>query len=233
MPANAHPLIGSVLLLVAGLLQAVAAQADPANLTMATSDSPGAVTQMILAQRTHQAAMRNGDAVLLLTSIRLAQTVTLRPSTGWILTTTGEAAPDAPVGKSAPSDPASPGTTAILQALAGEDPSLQDLVYDLDAQRPHGRQATATRTSSDLGGGQTDTWRIALSGQTPAELGLIGDGDSALGLTVTDDSGAVICALPPGTEAVLCRFTPARNGFFNVAVQNQGTVQNSYHLIAS
>jgi hypothetical protein len=233
MPANARTLFRPVLLLAAGLLQAVAALADPANLTVASSSSPGATTQLILAKRTYQAAMRNGDAVLLLASIRLARTITLRPPIGWILTTTGEAAPDAPVGRSAPADPSAPGTTAILQALAGEDPSLQDLVYDLDAQLPQGRQVTATRASSDLGPGQIDTWRIALSGQTPAELGLIGDGDSVLDLAVTDDNGAIVCALPPGTEAALCRFTPARNGFFNLVVRNRGAVRNSYHLIAS
>jgi hypothetical protein len=233
MPANIPSLIGSVLFLAAGLFQPGTALADPANLTVTTTGTPGATTQLILAQRTHQAAIRNGDAVLLLASIRLARAVTLRPPTGWALTTSSEAAPDAPVGKPAPEDPSAPGTIAILQALAGEDPSLQDLVFDLDAQLPHGRQATATRALSDLGPGQTDTWRIALSGQTPAELGLIGDGDSALDLTVTDDTGAIICALPPGTEAVLCRFTPARNGFFQVAVRNQGTVQNSYHLVGS
>lgn len=209
------------------------ALADVGNVAIATSGTPGAAARLILAQATYQAAMRQGDAALLLASIRLARTVTLRQPTGWTKETTGEALTDEPGKNVAPPDPAAPRTIAILQALAGEDPALQDLVYDLDAQLPHGRQTTATRATSDLAGGQTDIWRIALSGAVPAELGLISDGDSPLGLTVTDDTGSVICALPPGSAPGLCRFTPARNGFFSVTVQNTGTVTNSYHLIGS
>ena len=207
--------------------------ADTRNAAVATSGTPGAAARLVLAQATYQAAMRTGDAVLLLASIRLARTVTLRPPTGWTSDTTGEAASDNLGANSAPPDPAAARTIAILQALAGEDPALQDLVYDLDAQLPHGRQTAATRATSDLAGGRTDTWRIALSGAVSTELGLIGDGDSPLGLIVTDDSGMVICALPPRDEPGLCRFTPARNGFFRVAVQNVGNVSNSYFLIGS
>jgi hypothetical protein len=207
--------------------------ADTGNVAIATSGTPGAAARLVLAQATYQAAMRTGDAAMLLVSIRLARTVTLRPPTGWTRETTGEAATDSPGANAAPPDPAAPRTIAILQALAKEDPTLQDLVYDLDAQLPHGRQTTATRATSDLAGGQTDSWRIALSGAVPTELGLIGDGDSSLGLTVTDDTGTVICALPPSNEPRLCRFTPARNGFFSVTVRNAGTAGNSYFLIGS
>jgi hypothetical protein len=224
--------------LLLALLAAVSVPAGPlladiSNLAIATSGTPGAAARLVLAQSTYHAAMRKGDAVMLLASIQLARTVTLRPPTGWSKETTGEAASDEPGANSAPSDPAAPKTIAILQALAGEDPSLQDLVYDLDAQLPHGRPTTAIRATSDLPGGQTDAWRIALAGSVPTELGLIGDGDSPLGLTVTDDTGAVICALPPGIDPGLCHFTPARNGFFTVTVRNAGTVRNSYHLIGS
>lgn len=209
------------------------ALAETGNVTIATSGTPGAAARLILAQATYQAAMRTGDAVLLLASIRLARTVTLRPPTSWTRDTTGEASTDEAGGNAAPPDPAAPRTIAILQALAGEDPSLQDLVYDLDAQLPPGRQVTATRATSELSGAQTDIWRIALSGAVPTELGLIGDGDSPLGLTVTDDAGTVVCALPPGNAPGLCRFTPARNGFFSVTVRNAATVRNSYFLIGN
>lgn len=220
-------------LLAAASMPVGTAFAEADNVAIATSGSPGAAARLLLAQSTYQAAMRTGDAVLLLASIRLARTVTLRPPTGWTRDTSGEAATDEPGENEAPPDPAAPRTIAILQALAKEDPSLQDLVYDLDAQLPHGRQTTATRATSDLAGGQTDIWRIALSGAVPTELGLIGDGDSLLGLTLTDDAGTVICTLPPGKAPGLCRFTPARNGFFNVTVRNPGTVRNSYYLIGS
>jgi len=207
--------------------------AETSNLSIATSGKPGAAARLVLAQATYKAAMREGDAIMLLASIRMARTVTLRPATGWTRETTGEATSDEPGMNAAPPDPAAPRTVAILQALAGEDPSLQDLVYDLDAQLPHGRQTTATRATSELPAGQTDIWRIALSGAVPIELGLIGDGDGPLGLTVTDDSGSVVCVLPAGDPPRLCRFTPARNGFFSVTVRNAGTVRNSYYLIGT
>ena len=123
--------------------------------------------------------------------------------------------------------------TSRFRTLAGEDPSLQDLVYDLDAQLPQHRHTTATQALAELAGGQTDNWRIALAGDVPAELGLIGDGDSALGLTVTDETGNTVCALPPGVLPALCRFTPVRNGFFSVSVENLGAVRNSYQLIGN
>ena len=44
-----------------------------------------------------------------------------------------------------------------------------------------------------------------------SETGLIGDGDSPLTLTVTDEAGNTVCTLPPGLAPALCRFTPARN----------------------
>lgn len=209
------------------------ALADPANVALARSGTDGAAGRLILAQQSYLAAMDEGDPILLLAAIRLARSVTVRPPTGWTRTTSDEGAADQDIGRSAAPDPASPQVLAIAQALAGEDITLQDIAYDLDAQRPHGRQPTAIRAEAALAGGQTDSWRIALSGDVPAELGLIGDGDGALGLTVTDDTGSIVCALPPGLAPALCRFTPARNGFFTVEIRNLGQVQNSYQLVGS
>jgi hypothetical protein len=209
------------------------ATADPANVAVVQSGADGAAGRIVLAQQAYQAAMQRGDTVLLLTAIRLARSVTIRPPTSWMKTTTGDSVPDPVVGRAAAPDPASPQVLAIAQALAGEDYGLQDIVYDLDAQRPHGREPTAIKATADLEGGQTDIWRVALSGDVAAELGLIGDGDTALDLTVTDDTGSVVCALPPRVTPALCRFTPARNGFFSVSVRNHGTLQNSYQMIGS
>ncbi len=220
--------------ILAALLSASSpAFADPENVAVTRSGTDGAAARLVLAQQTYLAAMDQGDAVLLLAAIRLARSVTLRLPTGWTRTSAEDAPAEQEVGRSAAPDPASPQVLAIAQALAGEDIILQDIAYDLDAQRPQGRQPTAIRAEAALAGGQTDSWRIALSGDVPAELGLIGDGDSALDLTVTDESGGIICALPPGVTPALCRFTPARNGFFTVAIRNRGQIQNSYQLVGS
>lgn len=233
MPAENRPMRLAAPILATLLATASPSAADPANVAPARSGTDGAAGRIVLAQQTYQAAMQQGDTILLLAAIRLARSVTVRQPTGWAKTTEGKPAADPVAGRAAAPDPASPQVLAIAQALAGEDYALQDIVYDLDAQRPHGRLPTAIKAMSDLAGGQTDTWRIALFGDVAAELGLIGDGDTTLDLTVTDDSGNVVCALPPGTTPALCRFTPARNGFFSVRIRNHGEVLNSYQLVGS
>lgn len=219
--------------LIALLLIPTGARSEPANAAVAASGAPGPVARLVLAQETYIKAMATGDAVMLVASIRLARGVTLRPSPGWSLTTSGKATKAAPDVRASPPDPASEQVIAIAQALAGEDPSLQDLVYDLDAQLPHHRVTTALAASSDLDPGMTDSWRMAFSGQVPAELGLIGDGDAPLAFTVTDEAGGIVCTRAPAPDPALCRFTPARNGFFTVTVRNSGEVRNSYRLIGS
>lgn len=209
------------------------AWAEPENLSRTQVGATGAVAQLVLAQRAHQAALDGGDPVLLITAIRLARGVTLRPPAGWTRVTEGDPNPDQPEGRTAPLDPAGPEAIAIAQSLAGDDPDLQDLVYGLDAQLPQGRRPRAIDGTGTLDGGQTDQWKLVLGGETAAELGLIGDRDSALGMTITDQTGAVICALPPSIEPGLCRFTPARNGFFTVTVWNSGNVRNSYRLLGN
>ena len=121
----------------------------------------------------------------------------------------------------------------IARNLAGEDPDLQDLVYALDAQLPDADQDTAVVATSDLGPGQTDTWTLPLFGEVAAEVGLVGDGNGPLALTVADETGAVLCARPAGTGPALCSLTPARNGFFAVTVANAGTMVNSYRLLGN
>jgi hypothetical protein len=215
-------------------LTVLPAFAESPNLSARPIGNPGDTARLVLAQKTYAEAMERGDMIALLVAIRLAREIVKRPPTAWEKTTTGAAPPDEAAGRDAPDDPGSDATLAIAQGFAGDDPDLQDLVYDLDAQLPtHARLDTVVMAASDLGSGQTDSWRMPLSGEVPAEIGLIGDGDSPLGLTVTDAGGAVVCAVPFGLQPALCHFTPARNGFFVVEVHNPGGGRNSYRLIAN
>ena len=209
------------------------AWAEEPNLAADTDGVAGSATRLVLAQRAYGQAMTSGDPVMLLAAIRLARGVTTRPAMAWERLTPSEPPADQPAGRDGPADPGGPQALVILQGLAGDDPDLQDLVYDLDAQLPQGRLQVATVATATLGGGGQDAWRLPLSGAVPAEVALIGDGDSPLSLTVVDEGGAVICALPPGPDPALCRFTPARNGFFTVQVTNSGTVWNSYQLVGN
>jgi hypothetical protein len=85
----------------------------------------------------------------------------------------------------------------------------------------------------DLHPGQTDEWRLPLFGEVAAEIGLIGDGDSPLQMTIRDDGGQTVCTQDASVQPVLCRLIPARNGFFVVSIQNPGDTVNSYRLVGN
>lgn len=223
----------TLLILGALIVAGPSVLAEEANLSQAPNAAPGAVSQLIAAQLGYEMALKSGEPVLLLVSVRLARSVVLRPPTLWDRATEGDAPEDQPKGKKGAPDPASSAAVVIVQTFAGDDPNLQDLVYDLDAQLPQGRKETAVAADASLGAGQIDRWRMPLSGEVPAEIGLIGDGDGPLSLTITDETDALICALPASVEPSLCRFTPARNGFFTVTIRNEGTAENSYRLLAN
>jgi len=225
------PCRSAALVLAIGL--ASTAGAEEANLSGNPLGPAGAATRLVLADALWRQGLVGGDALYLLSAIRLARSVALQPAAGWERTREGKAMPDAPPGRDGAPDPASDAALAILRNLAEENPALQDLVYDLDAQIPRQAAATAVFATADLAPGQTDTWRIVLFGEVAAELALIGDGDSRLGLTLRDDSGAVICATPLSPDPALCRLTPAENGFFTLTVQGNGAAVNSYRLIAN
>lgn len=209
------------------------AAAQEANLALSSAPQPGAASQLVLAQEVYREAGRTGDPVLLLTAIRLARGVTLRMAPAWERSTAGDADPPTDALVTTPMTPWDPSALAVLQALVMDDPDLQDLVYDLDAQLPPGRQPVATVATAGLSGGAEDAWRLPLSGSVPAEIAVIGDGGTRLSLTVTDEGGAVVCAVPATTSPGLCRFTPARNGFFAVRIRNTGADWSSYRLVGN
>jgi hypothetical protein len=214
-------------------LLALPALAETPNLSSRPEGAPGSAAQLVVAQRAFDLAMSEGEVLPLLAAIRLARGVTLRPASGWERVTTGDAAPDAPQGRVASPDPASEAVLEIARNLAGEDLDLQDLVYDLDAQVPGGRTETAVVVTGDLGPGQSDAWTLPLFGEVAAEIALIGDGDGPLFFTLRDEGGALMCTHPASAQPMLCRVTPARNGFFTVTVTNAGKTVNSYRLIGN
>lgn len=214
-------------------LLAPPAWAEGPNLSPAPQGEPGSAAQLVLAQRLHDHALREGDVLALLAAIRLARGVTLRPATGWDLAPAPDIPPDAPQGAPEAPDPGGEAALTIARNLAIDDPDLQDLVYDVDAQLPRAAPHTAIEARADLGPGQTHAWRLPLFGEVAAEIALIGDGDTALSLTITDEGGATVCAQPASPAPLLCRLTPARNAFFTATVGNPGAVVNSYRLVGN
>lgn len=215
------------------LLTLSPAFADVPNLTTDGPATMGAAAQLVLAQRVYRQAEATGDPVLLLTAIRLARGVTTRAAPGWQVTGQADPPPIPGPERGGPPNPGGEAAFAALQGLAADDPDLLDLAYDLTARVPQTRKPVAAVAPGGIEAGRQDDWRLPLSGAVPAEIALIGDGGGALGLTVTDDSGTVICTQPPSLEPALCRFTPARNGFFAVQVTNAGAEWNSYQLVGN
>jgi hypothetical protein len=210
---------------------ALPALAEEANLSVSQQAGEGSAAQLVDAQRTYLSAIASGEILPLLGAIRLARSVTVRPATGWERMSGGDPAPEpAPT---PPPDPAGEAALTIARNLAGEDPDLQDLVWDLDAQLPGPRNLTAVEARASLAAGQMDSWRLPLFGEVAAEIGLIGGGSSALELTVRDAGGATVCSHPASPEPVLCRLTPARNGFFTVEVRNAGEAATGYRLVGN
>lgn len=220
-------------LILCPLLAATPVIAEEPNLSTEGSATSGTATQLVLAQRVFRQATESADPVLLLAAIRLARGVTTRPAPGWRRLGEVETPPIPGPERGGPPNPGSDATLAVLEGLAIDDPNLQDLAYDLGAQIPQGRLPVATVAQAGLAVGAKDEWRVPLSGAVASEIGLIGDGGGPLGLTVTDEAGSVICTRPPAIDPALCRFTPARNGFFTVQITNAGPEWNSYELIGN
>ena len=215
------------------LLAVTPVAAEEPNLSADGSATSGTATQLVLAQRVYRQATQSGDPVLLLAAIRLTRGIATRPAPGWERLGEGDPLPIPAPDRTGPPDPGSAAALEVLLGLASDDPNLQDLAYDLDAQVPQGKLPVATVAQAGLAGSAQDAWRVPLSGAVAAEIGLVGDGSGPLGLTVADSNGAVICAQPPAIDPALCRFTPARNGFFSVQVVNAGAEWNSYQLIGN
>jgi hypothetical protein len=217
-------------------LLALPARAEGPNLSDRPQGGLGSASQLVLAQRAYVAALAKGEVLPLLAAIRLARGVVLRPAIGWTKTTTGEA-PDGeaaqPEARPALRDPAGAEALVIARNLAGDDPDLRDLVYDLDAQVPRPRQPTAVEAWSRLPPGQADTWRLPLAGEAAAELAVISDTAGPLSVSLRDAGGAVLCTEAPTRAPVLCRLTPARNGFFELTVANPGPDPVAYRLIGN
>jgi hypothetical protein len=122
---------------------------------------------------------------------------------------------------------------AKARGLAVDDEALTGLIEDAQAEGSRGRVGSAVEWLSRLPSGQTDVWEIPFSGNSHAEVAVIGDGDTNLDVAVTDENGNVICYDVSWSDKLYCDWTPAWDGFFYVTVQNLGTARNSYSVLTN
>ena len=76
----------------------------------------------------------------------------------------------------------------------------------------------------------TDIFNIWFEGGEPAEVVVIGDGDTDLDLEVVDKYGDVIASDTDPTDDCIVRFWPNRTATYTVRVKNLGSVYNRYYI---
>ncbi|MEX0285829.1 MAG: hypothetical protein AB3N23_14570, partial [Paracoccaceae bacterium] len=91
----------------------------------------------------------------------------------------------------------------------------------------------APRPLSRLRAGRTDVFESPFYGGLLAEVAVLGDGDADLDVLITDANGNTICIDRSYSDKIYCSFTPAWDGYFYVAVVNQGRIRNSYYLLTN
>lgn len=129
------------------------------------------------------------------------------------------------------------GMFAKARDLAAGDQAILTLIdatlAETLAEPPSWPTVSAVRWLSHLNAGQADVWEVPFPGNLPAEIAILGDGDTNLDITVSDENGTTLCQEVSRSDTLSCGFTPARDGYFYIAVQNMGPVRNSYHLITN
>ena len=200
------------------------------NLDPAAVSRPGPVARLYLAQELFFLGLASKDALALIQSARMMDRVGIIE--------TPERVPE-PSGKKlktdAPAPVPFPGAKATLEtaeALARGDDALLDLIDRVRAEEAVPRGAVR-RSASALAPGGTDTWTLAFYGGAPAELAVLGNGQSVLSISAADDGGTSACATTAAGDRLYCRFTPKENGDFTVIVTNAGKATDAYMLITN
>ena len=75
-----------------------------------------------------------------------------------------------------------------------------------------------------------DVYRIAFYGKSPAEVAVVGDGDTDLDLYVFDENGNLIGKDEDNTDRCYVAWMPQWTGSFIIKVINRGTVYNNYGI---
>lgn len=224
-------LLPRLLPLLACLAASPARAQDTANRSPATQGPPGPVAAYVAAARLLPLGFAAEDPLAVLTAVRLARSVSLRPATAWQATPEPDPLPAPAAGL--PRDPGDEDAALLLAMMTEGDDDLQLAAQELLAVPASGAARSAVAQGAGIAGGGATTWTIPFYGQAPAEIGLVALADAALTLRVTDAQGAEICGPAPVAPAALCAFTPVRNGWFRVEIANGTGALAGYLLLTN
>lgn len=191
----------------------------------AHAEPAGSVSQLALAHQLFAQGAANRDALAQIAAARLAAGVTVQMvARAPELSGTAGKGPDA---ADAPRDAAS--LLAAATAAAEADETLAILLGSAIATAEVLPKGVVRASVATLNPGQSHRYRIAADGAVPVEIGVIGDGDSVLALSVETEAGpACLAPLVPA-----CAVTLPDSGFLAVRVVNSGPGVNSYWLISN
>jgi hypothetical protein len=116
------------------------------------------------------------------------------------------------------------------EGMAAGNATIIGLIRDARATKSRGATRGPTVHSDRINAGDTDVYNIAFRGGEQAAVFVSGDGDTDLDLFVMDENGNQICSDTDNTDTMLCRWTPAWTGTFQIRIKNYGRVYNAYKL---
>lgn len=201
------------------------------NLDETASGQPSGVAQFDMAQALFALGTAQKDAVLALAAAKLAAGVQLAEVERDGAQTPAAASTAAADGAAAPADAAQ--MLAAARSLAAGDDILMVLVEEAEAEGSHGLTSGAQRQLNALPAGASDSWTVPFFGGALAEIGVIGDGDTPLVVSVTDENSNRLTCPARGEDRFYCAFVPRWNGNFVISVTNTGDKTNSYYLLTN
>lgn len=201
------------------------------NADETATGQPGGVAQYDMAQGLYAIGVANKDALMTLTAAKLASGVQMTDVEREGEQKPGEGVTEEADGADAPADVAM--MLASAREFAADDETLLGLIEDVESEGARGRIGGASRQLSRLPAGAIDVWKIPFYGNSYAEIGISGDGDSPLSVIVTDENGNRVSCPARVYDKFYCDFVPRWNGYFNISVMNQGRKRNSYYILTN
>ena len=133
-----------------------------------------------------------------------------------------------------PNDPFSPAVAlGAARTLAAGDRSLLERIADAAAAKGGSEILPGNQSSHTIEAGYTHTFRLKGGRRGLREVGIIGDGDSLLVLSISSAGGQGIC-LPENLSSIkFCQWTANQNDDVVVGGFNRGAVFGSYRLIVN
>jgi hypothetical protein len=192
-----------------------------------TAEAAAPVEAIALADQLAVYGIRNGDAIAIIQAAKMK-----KQNPGKDMAD----AKKATEGKGVKADKASGydlSADALLtraEGMAAGNATLAGLIKDARAAKSRGAIRGPTIHYDTVLAGNTDAYNIAFRGGEQAAVFVSGDGDTDLDLYVYDENGNAICSDTDNTDTMLCRWTPAWTGTFQVKVKNYGRVYNRYKL---